>query len=70
MFTDGSRIIYRLSGTGSSGATIRVYFDKYESSKEHLYQDPQDRLKDLVDLALDLSQLRQFTGREKPTVIT
>lgn len=70
VFTDGSRIIYRLSGTGSSGATIRVYFDKYESNKDLLDQDPQERLKDLVQLALELSQLTKFTGREKPTVIT
>ncbi len=70
VFDDGSRIIYRLSGTGSSGATIRVYIDKYEKDEGKLFEDTQVALKDLIDIALDLSQLQKFTGREKPTVIT
>lgn len=41
IFTDGSRIIFRLSGTGSAGATIRLYIDSYEKDPQKIYQDPQ-----------------------------
>ncbi|KAJ8939351.1 hypothetical protein NQ318_005712 [Aromia moschata] len=68
LFEDGSRLIYRLSGTGSSGATIRVYIDSYE--KENILADAQDMLKPLVEIGLQISQLKKFTGREAPTVIT
>jgi len=67
---DGSRIIFRLSGTGSSGATIRMYLEKYESDPNKLYDETLDVLKSLVELGLSLSQLEKFTGRNKPTVIT
>lgn len=70
LFTDSSRIIFRLSGTGSSGATVRLYVDCYESNPEVITKDAQTVLKPLVDLALELSQMKQFTGREQPTVIT
>jgi len=70
IFTDGSRIIYRLSGTGSSGATIRVYIDKYTTNSSLHSQDAQEQLKDLVDVSNSISQLKKFTGRERPTVIT
>jgi phosphoglucomutase len=70
IFTDGSRLIYRLSGTGSSGATIRVYLDKYDATVANLEKDTQEHLKDLIQVALEISQLQKFTGREKPTVIT
>jgi len=68
IFSDGSRIIYRLSGTGSSGATVRVYVDKYE--QKVLEQDTQVALKELVTIALQVSDLAKFTGRSSPTVIT
>jgi phosphoglucomutase len=70
IFEDGSRIIYRLSGTGSTGATIRVYIDQFEPDPAKHNIDTQDALKDLITIALELSQLQKFTGREKPTVIT
>ena len=70
LFTDSSRIIFRLSGTGSQGATVRLYVDCYESSSTVITKDAQEVLKPLVMLALELSQLKQFTGREEPTVIT
>ncbi|KAF2880460.1 hypothetical protein ILUMI_25708 [Ignelater luminosus] len=68
LFEDGSRLVFRLSGTGSSGATIRVYIDSYE--KSDTTADAQIMLKPLVNIALEISQLKQFTGREEPTVIT
>nr|AFY26896.1 phosphoglucomutase [Morella rubra] len=70
VFTDGSRIIYRLSGTGSAGATVRVYIEQFETDVSKLDADAQTALKPLIDLALSVSKLKDFTGREKPTVIT
>ncbi|KAM3866451.1 phosphoglucomutase-1-like [Diretmus argenteus] len=68
IFSDGSRIIYRLSGTGSGGATIRIYLDSYE--KEHIFQDTQVMLANLATIALKISQLHGRTGRSGPSVIT
>ncbi|XP_053977664.1 phosphoglucomutase [Hylaeus volcanicus] len=70
LFEDGSRIIYRLSGTGSSGATIRLYVDSYENDPQLIKKDAQEVLKPLVNIALELSKLREFTKRDAPTVIT
>jgi len=68
IFKDGSRIMFRLSGTGSVGATIRMYIDKYE--KQDLNAKPADILQGLIQIALKLSDLEKFTGRDAPTVIT
>uniref|UniRef100_A0A0E0EWF5 phosphoglucomutase (alpha-D-glucose-1,6-bisphosphate-dependent) n=1 Tax=Oryza meridionalis TaxID=40149 RepID=A0A0E0EWF5_9ORYZ len=70
VFTDGSRIIFRLSGTGSAGATIRIYIEQFESDASKHDLDAQIALKPLIDLALSVSKLKDFTGRDKPTVIT
>jgi len=67
---DGSRFVVRLSGTGSSGATIRLYLEQYESDPTRFNLDSQDALKPLISLALELSKLQEFTGRTGPTVIT
>lgn len=69
-FTDGSRIIFRLSGTGSSGATVRLYVERYSKVESEYGLDAQDGLKPLIEVALEVSKLKEFTGREKPTVIT
>ncbi|XP_070563045.1 phosphoglucomutase-1-like [Ptychodera flava] len=70
IFEDGSRVIFRLSGTGSVGATVRMYIDSFESDTAKLQLDAQVVLKPLVETALQLSQLRELTGRQEPTVIT
>lgn len=70
VFTDGSRIIFRLSGTGSAGATVRIYIEQYEPDVSKHDVDAQTALKPLIDVALSISKLKEFTGREKPTVIT
>jgi len=70
IFTDGSQLIFRLSGTGSAEATIRVYVESYEPDESKHMLDAQIVLKPLLDIALNISQLQQFTGRDKPTVIT
>lgn len=69
-FEDGSRIIFRLSGTGSSGATIRLYVEKYSQDESEYGKDAQDGLKPLIEVALKTSKLQEFTGRDKPDVIT
>jgi phosphoglucomutase len=70
VFSEGSRVIFRLSGTGSSGATIRLYVEKYEPDVSGQGLDAQVALKPFIDLALKVSKLEEFTGRLKPTVIT
>lgn len=70
VFTDGSRLIFRLSGTGSAGATIRVYVESYEPDEAKHMLDAQVVLKPLLDIGLSISQLQQFTGRDAPTVTT
>ncbi|TDG41660.1 hypothetical protein AWZ03_011914 [Drosophila navojoa] len=68
VFDDGSRIVMRLSGTGSSGATVRLYIDSYE--KQNVLGQASVMLRPLIDIALEISQLPKFTGRNAPTVIT
>jgi len=70
IFTDGSRIIFRISGTGSVGATIRIYFEKYEPDLEKHDLNTQDALQSLIQIALNLSKIQEHTGRTHPTVIT
>uniref|UniRef100_A0A0K2TMK2 phosphoglucomutase (alpha-D-glucose-1,6-bisphosphate-dependent) n=1 Tax=Lepeophtheirus salmonis TaxID=72036 RepID=A0A0K2TMK2_LEPSM len=69
-FEDGSRIVYRLSGTGSSGATIRVYVDAYEADKEKQVLSAKEMLAPCVQLALKIADIERITGRKEPTVIT
>ncbi len=69
-FTDGSRIIFRLSGTGTQGATVRVYLESYESNLAKQNLDPQEALADLIAIANEIAQIRTLTGMDKPTVIT
>lgn len=70
LFTDGSRIVFRLSGTGTEGATLRIYLEAYEpdSTKHHL--DAQVALAEMIQIAMQISKLVEKTGRVVPTVIT
>jgi len=70
LFSDGSRIIFRLSGTGTEGATLRVYLEAYEANVSRHHLDAQEALGELIRIALDISELQARTGREQPTVIT
>ncbi len=70
VFTDGSRIVFRLSGTGTEGATLRLYLESFEADPARQGEDAQAALGELIVLAGSLSQLRERTGREAPTVIT
>ena len=67
---NGGRIVFRLSGTGTQGATLRVYLDCYQNKPDLLGQEPQQALSELIEVAQALAGIKQFTGREKPDVIT
>ncbi len=69
-FDDGARIVLRLSGTGTEGATLRVYIESYENKPDKLQQDTQSALKELIVLAEALAEITTRTGRTQPTVIT
>ncbi|CAK8579591.1 unnamed protein product [Lathyrus sativus] len=70
LFEDGSRLIFRLSGTGSEGATIRLYIEQYEKDPSKIGRLSHEALAPLVEAALKLSKMEEFTGRSAPTVIT
>jgi phosphoglucomutase len=69
-FSDGARLVFRLSGTGTQGATIRIYLESYEAdiNKQHLPSE--EALSELVAIALEVSQIEEITGRKAPDVIT
>jgi len=69
-FEDGSRIILRLSGTGTEGATLRVYIESYENDEAKLYQETQSALQVLISATDELAGITERTGRTEPTVIT
>ena len=69
-FADGSRIIFRLSGTGTVGATLRVYLESYEPEAARQLLDPQIALAPLIRIANELADIQQQTGRAAPDVIT
>jgi phosphoglucomutase len=69
-FTDGSRIVVRLSGTGTQGATLRVYLESYEPDPSKHDLDPQVALASLITIVQEIAQIRELTGRKQPTVIT
>jgi phosphoglucomutase len=69
-FTDGSRIVLRLSGTGTVGATLRVYLERYEPAHGQHDLDTQSALSFLISLADRIAQIRERTGRDAPSVVT
>ena len=70
LLEDGSRIVMRLSGTGTKGATIRVYLESYVPSSGNLNQDPQIALAEMISSINALAEIQQRTGMDRPTVIT
>jgi phosphoglucomutase len=70
ILTDGSRVVFRLSGTGTEGATLRVYLERHEPDASRHDVEAQLALKPLVDLAEALAHIRALTGMEQPTVMT
>lgn len=69
-FRDGSRIVFRLSGTGTEGATIRIYIERFEPKAEHHSLETQQALRELIDVAETISETRKRTGRPQPDVIS
>ena len=70
MFDGGGRAVLRLSGTGTEGATIRLYLELLETRPDMLEQDAQDALGQVIAAALEISALTELTGRDAPNVIT
>ena len=70
LLEDGSRVVVRLSGTGTKGATIRVYLESYVPSSGDLHQDPQIALAEMISSINSLAEIQQRTGMDCPTVIT
>ncbi|MDR5653789.1 alpha-D-glucose phosphate-specific phosphoglucomutase [Ruixingdingia sedimenti] len=69
-FEGGARIVLRLSGTGTEGATLRLYLDRMEDDPDRMAQDPQEALAPLIAAAEDLAGIARLTGRAVPDVIT
>jgi phosphoglucomutase len=70
LFEGGSRVVFRLSGTGTSGATLRVYIERYEPDPARHDIDTQEALADLIAAADDIAGIHTHTGRAEPSVIT
>ncbi|KAI3388737.1 hypothetical protein SNEBB_003237 [Seison nebaliae] len=69
-FDDSSRIVYRLSGTGSTGGTVRIYIEKYIASDQDFHRPTEECVKSIAKIAIEISQLEQFLKRKSPSVIT
>ena len=69
-FSDGSRIVIRLSGTGTVGATLRLYIERYEPAEGDHFKETQAALAPLIAIAADLTGIAERTGRDAPSVIT
>jgi len=70
LFEGGTRIVYRLSGTGTEGATLRLYVERYEADPERHNVETREALADLVAIADQIAGLREHTGRDEPDVVT
>jgi phosphoglucomutase len=70
VLADGSRLVFRLSGTGTEGATLRVYLERFEPDAARHTVPTQEALAPLIDAAEQLAGIAQRTGRSSPTVIT
>jgi phosphoglucomutase len=70
MMTDGSRIVYRLSGTGTEGATLRVYLERFEPDPLQHHIPTQQALAGLIAIADSVASIAMNTGRSNPTVVT
>jgi phosphoglucomutase len=69
-FSDGSRIVYRLSGTGTEGATLRVYLEAFEPDPNKQDLPTAEVMEELVSISIDLAEIESRTGRDAPSVIT
>ncbi len=70
LFRGGGRIVYRLSGTGTEGATLRIYMERPEPDPARQDEDPQSALADLIKLSREIAEIEHHTGRSAPDVVT
>lgn len=70
LFEGGSRIVFRLSGTGTEGATLRVYLEAYEPADGEIDRETANMLADLIKAAETIARISHFTGRDRPDVVT
>ena len=70
MFSGGARIVFRLSGTGTSGATLRVYLEAYEPDAGRQDREPREALEGLIEAADRIAGISRRTGRDRPDVVT
>ncbi len=70
IMTDGARIVLRLSGTGTQGATLRLYLERYEADAAQHGMPTQEALAPLIAIAEQVAQIRARTGRDAPSVTT
>lgn len=70
IFEDDSRIIFRLSGTGTEGATLRLYLEKYEKNPSSYGRATQEALSELISIADKVARIKELTGMNEPTVVT
>ena len=70
IFANGSRIVFRLSGTGTQGATLRIYLEKYQADSSKFAVPTQQTLADLINIAEQLTKIKSLTGMKEPTVVT
>ena len=70
LFHGGARIVYRLSGTGTEGATLRIYIESHEADTTRQSENPQQALSGLIQIASDVAAIAKFTGRNAPDVVT
>jgi phosphoglucomutase len=70
LFVGGSRVVFRLSGTGTQGATLRVYLERYEPAGGMLDAETPAMLADLISAAEAIAGIARHTGRTKPDVVT
>lgn len=70
LFDDESRIVFRLSGTGTEGATLRVYIERYVANPELHNLETQEALSELIEIANQVAEIKQRSGRSEPDVIT
>jgi phosphoglucomutase len=69
-FAEDARIVYRLSGTGTAGATLRVYIERYEADPDRLELPVAEVLAPVVAVARELADIERLTGRAEPSVVT